>query len=787
MRRTSFLARLLALILGLALLTLAGPAEAYFHYAPQPQGPVGVGRPPIVKRLVFGDGERFAGAELWLDGVQVPVTWDESSGYLYYVPPEPLAPGTHQAQFVVRAESTDPDQYFEPLREDYQFTVAPGARGELPVPDAESRHALAYLNAYRAAAGLPAFSLDPALEAAASAHAGYVAADLSAAGHIEQPGPAAFTGVGPTDRSIYFGYYAGTSEVVHFESGAEKAVDGWLSAPYHRLALVDPNNRLLGYGHASAQRLVNVLNCGPSWPLAAGGATDSIDRTIVQWPYPGQTGVPTCWSGLENPDPLRLYPGVRGPVGYTVTLGFPEAEEPVRLSSATLTDASGTAVTSMLFSPAIDQYLTGTVAVIPYEPLQPNTVYTARFAGTVGDSTAFDETWSFTTGPATIEAGPGSKWSWSYQGDRVDVSFDGLRLREGVVAYLAGLPVRGLSVRSRTEFSFRVPAGFVGGPLTLVLVGPGGSEETLEMSGQLPAAPGSAGKAWTAVDPPLPFAGTAFRHRDGTVMIPAASLAGIGALAESVPEISRTHWTDHGHIGTITLGSAWAYVDGRPLRLGLPVQTLGGEAYVPVEFVSAFIGASGVLYDLTGHWAAGEVARLVDMGIVSGLGDGTFRPEARLTRAAFVKMLVLAAGLEPDPGATGGLADTTGHWVVGQGYMGPAVAAGVVQPAEHPGGLFEPNREITREEIAVMVVRAMGLEEQALALGGAGEGGAHVFGDSGLCLYAGHVAVAVEEGIVRGYTEPDGTRTFRPAGLATRAEAAVLIGRLLDWLAKGSN
>ncbi len=786
MRRTSFLARSLALILGLALLTLAGPAEAYFHYNPQPQGPVGVGRPPLVKRLVFGDGERFAGAELWLDGVQVPVTWDESSGYLYYVPPELLAAGIHQVQLVVRAESTDPDLCFKPLREDYEFTVTAGAPGELPVSDAESRHALAYLNTYRAAAGLPAFSLDSALEAAASAHAGYVAADLSADGHIEQPGPAAFTGAGPTDRSTYFGYYAGTSEVVAFEPGAEKAVDSWLSTPYHRLALVDPENQLLGYGHASAQRLVDVLDCGPYWPLAAGAAADSIDGTMVRWPYPGQTGVPTCWSGLEHPDPLRLYPGVRGPVGYTVTLGFPEAEEPVRLSSATLNDASGTATACMVFDPAIDQYLTDTVAVIPYEPLQPNTVYTVRFAGAVGDSTAFDETWSFTTGPGAIEAGPGLKWSWSYQGDRVDVSFDGLRLREGVLAYLAGLPVRDLFVRSRTEFSFRIPAGFAGGPATLVLVGPEGSEETLEMSGQLPAAPGSAGKAWTAVDPPFPFAGTAFRHRNGTVMIPAASLAGIGALAESVPEISRTHWTSRGHVGAITLGSAWAYVDGRPLRLGLPVQTLGGEAYVPVEFVSAFVGASGVLYDLNGHWAVGEVARLVDMGIVSGLGDGTFRPEARLTRAAFVKMLVLAADLEPDPGATGGLADTTDHWVAGQGYIGPAVAAGIVRPAEYPGGLFEPNREITREEIAVMVVRAMGLEERALARAGARTGGADVFGDSGLCLYPGHVAVAVEEGIVRGYTEPDGTRTFRPAGPATRVEAAVMIGRLLDWLAKGS-
>lgn len=36
-------------------------------------------------------------------------------------------------------------------------------------------------------------------------------------------------------------------------------------------------------------------------------------------------------------------------------------------------------------------------------------------------------------------------------------------------------------------------------------------------------------------------------------------------------------------------------------------------------------------------------------------------------------MLVLAVGLGPAPGDTGGFADTSGHWVSTQGYIGPAV------------------------------------------------------------------------------------------------------------------
>ncbi|MCL6580638.1 MAG: S-layer homology domain-containing protein [Firmicutes bacterium] len=809
-------------VLLLALLLLGGQAEAYVHYPPAPQGPVGISRPLIVKRLVFGSDERFAGADLWLDGVKVPAAWDPSSGYLYYIPPEPLSPGPHRVQLVVRAESTDPDWYFTPLQQEFTFTVDPAAPAELPLPDAESRHALAYLNSQRAAAGLPLLALDPALNAAAAAHAGYVAANPTADAHTERPGTARFTGVGPGDRAAYFGYYEAAGEVVAHYGQAEAAIDAWLATLYHRVPLINPANRLMGYGHAGDARLANVVECGPAWPFgpASDGGTGAAPGSLlaVRWPYPGQTGVPTSWPGLESPDPLRLYPGVSGPVGYTVSLTFAPSGataggvatgegtvDAVNLESARLTDAAGTEVRCMVYSPAIDEYLTDTVALIPYEPLGPNTTYTAHFTGTVtvaageaggpgteagaetgGTARPFDETWSFTTGAGAIETGPVVRWSWTWSGDRVRLEFEGLRLREGVAAFLGGLPVRELSLLSRTELSFRVPAGFGGGPAALTLAAPDGTELTLDLDSPLPAAPASAGKAWTDTGPPFPFTRRAVRHAGGTVMVPTVGLAEIGAVPEPVPEASRTHWVLDGRIGTLTLGSPAAYVDGRLLRLPLPAQELRGETYVPAEFVRALIGAAGVLYDLAGHWAAGEVTRLVDLGVVSGMGDGTFRPDARLTRAAFVKMAVLAAGFEPRPGDTGGFADTAGHWVAAQGYIGAAAAAGIVRPAEYPGGRFEPDREITRQEIAVMVVRAMGLEgraEAAAAPDGHVTIGGLVFCDAGTWTRPGYVQVAVEEGIVRGYAEPDGTHTFRPAGLATRAEAAVMVTRMLDWRA----
>lgn len=56
------------------------------------------------------------------------------------------------------------------------------------------------------------------------------------------------------------------------------------------------------------------------------------------------------------------------------------------------------------------------------------------------------------------------------------------------------------------------------------------------------------------------------------------------------------------------------------------------------------------LKDVRGHWAESCVLRLVSLGVVGGYEDGSYRPEAGITRQEFAKMVVLAAGLEPDSG-----------------------------------------------------------------------------------------------------------------------------------------
>lgn len=56
----------------------------------------------------------------------------------------------------------------------------------------------------------------------------------------------------------------------------------------------------------------------------------------------------------------------------------------------------------------------------------------------------------------------------------------------------------------------------------------------------------------------------------------------------------------------------------------------------------------------TTHWAAGYIEYCANLGIITGVGDGKFDPEGKLTTAAFTKMLLVAVGFDPtESGFTG--------------------------------------------------------------------------------------------------------------------------------------
>lgn len=212
---------------------------------------------------------------------------------------------------------------------------------------------------------------------------------------------------------------------------------------------------------------------------------------------------------------------------------------------------------------------------------------------------------------------------------------------------------------------------------------------------------------------------------------------------------------------------------------------------------AAAAGGTPRFSDLAGHWAEGMIVQAATEGWVNGYPDGRFDPEHTVTRAEFVKMLAAATGLTPGSTTARTLAeasvpftpqapesvltDTQGHWFAAQGWLKSAVSFGLVVPDDYAGGRFEPDRPISRQEIAIMAVRALGL----VAAAGAGDAAAPGFTDWGQvpAWAQGYVSQAVAAGVLKGF--PDGR--FAGDQPATRAQAVVMVGRALSRMATGAD
>lgn len=99
-------------------------------------------------------------------------------------------------------------------------------------------------------------------------------------------------------------------------------------------------------------------------------------------------------------------------------------------------------------------------------------------------------------------------------------------------------------------------------------------------------------------------------------------------------------------------------------------------------------------------WYNTAVSTMTKAGIVDGYPDGTFRPDAPITRAEMAKIISLFAKLDKSESR---FSDIAGHWA--EAYI--RLAAGNGWIAGYPNGTFGPQRNITRAETATMINRVL--------------------------------------------------------------------------------
>lgn len=100
-------------------------------------------------------------------------------------------------------------------------------------------------------------------------------------------------------------------------------------------------------------------------------------------------------------------------------------------------------------------------------------------------------------------------------------------------------------------------------------------------------------------------------------------------------------------------------------------------------------------------WFNNAVSTLTKAGIIAGYEDGTFQPNATITRAEFATIAVRF--FEASYDGKDFFTDIDGHWA--QQYINDAANAGLVNGYED--GTFGPNKAITRAEAMTLVNRAL--------------------------------------------------------------------------------
>ncbi|MBW7455308.1 S-layer homology domain-containing protein, partial [Paenibacillus sepulcri] len=170
--------------------------------------------------------------------------------------------------------------------------------------------------------------------------------------------------------------------------------------------------------------------------------------------------------------------------------------------------------------------------------------------------------------------------------------------------------------------------------------------------------------------------------------------------------------------------------------------------------------------DTASHWAANDIALAMRLQIIAGYQDGSFKPNASVSRAEFSAMI--ARAFHMTAGSSQVSFSDIGEQSWSTSYIEILASNGII--GGYQDGTFKPGQEITRAEMLTIISRILNLKQMSH------EGPASSFKDVNSGYWAQKtIGDATAAGLVQGI----GTDKFAPDSKATRAEALSLIVRSL--------
>lgn len=200
------------------------------------------------------------------------------------------------------------------------------------------------------------------------------------------------------------------------------------------------------------------------------------------------------------------------------------------------------------------------------------------------------------------------------------------------------------------------------------------------------------------------------------------------------------------------------------------------NASIHSYFNGVFIAAQNPVSftDVKNHWGKPYIQLAAAKGLVEGVGGGLYDPNRSVTRAEFTAMLVRALGRDISTGNPAPYDDLK----QGAWYFDEVVKAKELGLLDFVSGTqFKPDQPLTREEMASMLAAGISLEQLPITKENVT---LNEYKDlaSVNAAFLEDVRLMVKLNIMTGTSED----TFSPKGETTRAQAATVFVRMLQIL-----
>ncbi len=170
--------------------------------------------------------------------------------------------------------------------------------------------------------------------------------------------------------------------------------------------------------------------------------------------------------------------------------------------------------------------------------------------------------------------------------------------------------------------------------------------------------------------------------------------------------------------------------------------------------------------DILNHWAKDFINDLIAKNILSGYEDGTIRPDRNISRAELTVTVLKAMGLKPSEKPALDFADKNSIPSWAAGYIALAKEKGIISGFDDK--TFKPDKDCSRQEAVTIIMKAFNLGESKNKL--------KFIDAKDISDWAyKFVAKSTESQIINGYED----NTFKPGKSITRAEIFTVLSKCL--------